>query len=289
MSARRDRAGEPERRAVETVLGRVHVVIEGTGPPVVLWSSLLMDGRMWDGQVERLRDRYRTIVVDPPGHGASEAVHRTFSLDECADVVLDVLDDLGVERAHLVGNSWGAMVGAAFAVAHPDRIGAAVLMNGTVSAAPPSQRRRFRVLRGVATAVGGIRGPLVGPVVSAFLGSTSRRDRPDAVERVRASVRSQRVDSVAPCVRSVVELRPDHRRRVGSITAPVLVVAGREDATFPVAELREMAACIPGAELVVCGGVAHLAALEDPALTSALVDGFLSRHPLAPDAAVARG
>jgi 3-oxoadipate enol-lactonase len=57
------------------------------------------------------------------------------------------------------------------------------------------------------------------------------------------------------------------------------VVAGDEDATFPVAECAELAAAIPDAEFVVLPGVAHLAAVEVPELVSELISGFLARVP----------
>lgn len=82
-------------------------------------------------------------------------------------------------------------------------------------------------------------------------------------------------DSVRWAVRSVVSARPDQHALLGRVTAPVLVVAGAEDATFPVAETRAMADSIGGASFTVLDGVAHLAALEDPARVNELLDAFL--------------
>jgi 3-oxoadipate enol-lactonase len=64
---------------------------------------------------------------------------------------------------------------------------------------------------------------------------------------------------------------------LGGITTPVLVVAGVEDATFPNSETKAMADAIPGAEFVALDGVAHLAALEDPATVNQLIENFLLR------------
>jgi 3-oxoadipate enol-lactonase len=76
-------------------------------------------------------------------------------------------------------------------------------------------------------------------------------------------------------VTSVVPRRPDQRELFASIKAPVLVVAGREDATFPVAETQAMADAIPGARFVVLERTAHLAALENPVEVNALIEDFL--------------
>ncbi len=71
--------------------------------------------------------------------------------------------------------------------------------------------------------------------------------------------------------------RPDQRSLLLTVRTPVLVVAGAEDATFPLTETKAMADSIPGAEFVVLDGVAHLAALENPALTNTLIEDFLER------------
>lgn len=62
----------------------------------------------------------------------------------------------------------------------------------------------------------------------------------------------------------------------GPVSVPVLVVAGAEDATFPVLETRAMADAIRGSRFVVLDGAAHLAALEDPGLVNSLIDDFVA-------------
>jgi 3-oxoadipate enol-lactonase len=80
-------------------------------------------------------------------------------------------------------------------------------------------------------------------------------------------------------VTSVVPRRPDQRALFGTIRTPVLVVAGAEDATFPVTETEEMADSIPGARFVVLEQSAHLAALESPNEVNTLIDDFLADNP----------
>lgn len=262
---------------VSTSLGELAVTVAGAGDAVVLWPSLLMDRTLWAAQVAALSGGWTTIAIDPPGHGASSRLERTFTLDECADCLVEVLDALDVERAHVVGNSWGAMVGGSFAARHPGRIGRAVLMNGTASPAPRLQKMQYAVLLGLAAVLRGVRPPLTRAVVSAFLGPTSRRTRPEVVRRVVDIARRNDVRSMRRAVRSVVSHRPDQRALFATITAPVLVIAGAEDATFPVGELEQMAASIPGAELVVVEDAAHLVAAEVPHVVNRLVADFLSR------------
>ncbi len=263
-------------RYVDTVLGKIRVqVSRGTGPAVLMWPSLLMTGDLWAGQAARFGDSNRLVLVDPPGHGGSEPLRAAFSFTDCARCVVDLLDALGIDKAHFVGNSWGGMIGGTFAAHYPDRLDRAVLMNCTASKAGFAQKMKYAAMLRLATALGGIQPPLTRSAVRGFLGPTTLRTRPDVVETVRANLQAVDIDSARWAVRSVVPARPDQHALVSRITAPVLVVAGAEDATFPVAETRAMADSIPNSSFTVLDGIAHLAALEDPARVNRLLEAFL--------------
>jgi 3-oxoadipate enol-lactonase len=261
-------------RTVDTVLGAVRVQVGGSGDPIMFWSSLLMTGDMWHGVADGLVGRSQVILVDPPGHGGSQPLTGMFSFGDCARCIVDILDGLDVDRTHFVGNSWGGMIGATFAATYPDRIGRAVLMNCTAGRASFRQKVEYSMLMRVAQWQGQIGPMLIRSVLKAFLGPTSFRERPDVVAQVRSAVKSVNIASAAWAVKSVVPARPDQRPLCADITAPVLVVAGAEDATFPPRDAIAMAAAIPNSSVRVLDGVAHLAGLEDPRLVSRLVEEF---------------
>ena len=272
---------------IRTPLGAIYVNVIGSGEPMVLWPSLLTDHTLWDRQVAAFRDRYTTIALDPPGHGRSDRLTRHFDFEACARCYVEVLEALGVERAHIVGNSWGAMVGATITATYPDRVGCAVLMNGTASAAPRRQRLQILAQKRLSVLVehlpASIAQRLIRPgversILELFLGQTSRREQPQLVSRVRELARSHDTRSVAFAAESVVVRRRDQHQLLSTIERPVLVLAGREDATFPVDEVRCMADAIPGAEFVVIERAAHLVAAEAPDRVNALIEDFLGRN-----------
>jgi 3-oxoadipate enol-lactonase len=266
-------------RTVDTVLGKVRVQVGGTGTPIMFWPSLLMTGEMWHAVADGLVARSRVVLVDPPGHGGSQPLTGMFTFDDCARCVVDILDGLGFDRVHFVGNSWGGMIGATFAASHPDRIGRAVLMNCTAGRASIRQKVQFAMLLRLAQWQGEIGPMLIRPVLKAFLGPTTFRERPDVVAHVRSAVKSVNIASASWAVKSVVPARPDQRALLAGIKTPVLVVAGAEDATFPPREAIAMAAAIPNSSIRVLDKVAHLAGLEDPMLVSTLVGDFVFGEP----------
>jgi 3-oxoadipate enol-lactonase len=266
-----------DRTTVETALGRIGVGTAGDGDAILFWPSLLMTGDMWSAQAEHFSARHRVVLIDPPGHGESQKLTGTFTFEECARTIVDLLDGLGIERAHFVGNSWGGMIGATFVATHPDRVGKAVLMNCTASAAGARQKLEYDYMLRLAKLLGGVRPPLTRSVLKSFLGPTTFRTRPDVVAYVRKTVEAVDMESGSWAARSVVPLRPEQRALLGRVSTPVLVVAGAEDATFPNQETKAMADAIPGSSFVVLDGVAHLAGLENPTLINAVVEDFLAR------------
>lgn len=272
-----DRASEMSERTVQTVLGRVQVEVAGDGPPILFWPSLVMTGALWSAQMEHFATSHTVVAIDPPGHGGSEPLSAGFGFGDCARTVEQILDGLGFGAAHFVGNSWGGMIGATFAATSPERALSCVLMNCTASPAGRRQRIEYGLLRHAAVLRGGLKPPLTRAAIDAFLGPTSKRSRPQVVEHVRRAALAADIRSVRWAVRSVVPERPDQRPLLSRIVAPTLVVAGTEDATFPVAETRAMADRIPGARFEVIDGAAHLVALEAPERVNALIGEHLER------------
>jgi hypothetical protein len=102
MTGIRDQLRE---QTVDTVLGTLRVQVGGTGAPIMFWPSLLMTGDMWHGVANDLVTHSQVVLVDPPGHGGSQPLTGMFTFGECARSVGDILDALGHDRAHFVGNS----------------------------------------------------------------------------------------------------------------------------------------------------------------------------------------
>jgi pimeloyl-ACP methyl ester carboxylesterase len=269
-----------ESRRIDTVLGTLRVRVGGSGPALMFWPSLIMDGDMWLAQAAHFLPRYRVILVDSPGHGESEALQRLFTFGECVQCITQILDALGVARTHYVGNSWGGMIGGTFAAREPVRIGAAVLMNCTASPCTLKQKAEYLLLTRMLWTLNRVPGFLRGKVVAAFIGPSAKRERPQVERAILDTVARTRARSAYWAIRSVVPYRPDQHALMATIKTPVLVIAGEEDQTFPVAETRAMADSIPNAEFVVMPRTAHLAGLERPEEVNALVEAFLERHPM---------
>ncbi len=111
---------------------RVHYVELGEGYPLVLVPPSFATYRNWKKVAPRMAEHFRVLAVDYLGTGDSDKPKRGFlySPGEQADIIAGLLDALGIERAHLMGVSYGGTIVLSFAGRHPERTGKVVSIEG---------------------------------------------------------------------------------------------------------------------------------------------------------------
>ena len=255
----------------ETEVGRLFVEEHGRdGPWLLLWPSLLCDGAMWRHQVQDLARDHRLLVVDPPGHGRSPPAPGPFTIEGCAGAALAVLDARGVDRAGLIGLSWGGMTAMRLALRAPERVASLALVDTSAAGEPWRKRLRYAVMAAVYRRLGLVRS-LERPLLSAMLGASTLRERPELGRELLERLRGWDRAGVARAVQAVVLRRSDVRAGLPGLRQPTLVVVGEEDRATGVRSAEEIARLIPGARLEVIPRAGHLTALEAPeALTRLL-------------------
>ncbi|MGW0769662.1 bifunctional 3-oxoadipate enol-lactonase/4-carboxymuconolactone decarboxylase PcaDC [Streptomyces sp. NPDC002676] len=252
----------------------LHHRVDGpAGAPVlILGPSLGTSLAVWDAQTPALARRHRVIRWDLPGHGGTPtAVLRTPAPGETtvaglAALVLGLADRLGVERFGYAGISIGGAVGAHLAVHHPERLtGLALVCSSARFGEPAGWRERAASVRAYGT------GPLAGTTAGrwftpGFAGTQTAR-------RLLADLRAADPAGYAACCDALATY--DLRAELSRITAPTLVLAGRDDPATPPAHARELADGIRDAHLLELAGAAHLAPAEHPrAVATALFGHF---------------
>jgi 3-oxoadipate enol-lactonase len=238
------------------------------GAPWVTFShSLACSLRMWDGQVETFKDRFRILVYDTRGHGASEAPKGPYSLDMLADDVRQLLAQLGIKKTHWVGLSMGGMIGQTLALKEPALLDRVVLAD-TGHAQTPETIKQWEDRIRTAEAKG--MEPLVQPTIERWF-TAPFRDKP-VVDTIRALIRSTPVPGYVGCCQAISKLSTTARLK--DIRNPVLAMTGEQDAAAP--GTRYIGENVPGAKFVSIPQAAHIANIEQPEPFNRALRDFLS-------------
>src|SRR5215204_5645785 len=120
-----------ERREVELPAGRISYREAGEGEPIVFVHGYLVDGRLWDGVVDRLADRFRCIAPDWPigAHRTAMKPDADLSPPGIASLISSFLVALDLEDVTIVGNDSGGAMSQVLVTQRPERIGRLVLTN----------------------------------------------------------------------------------------------------------------------------------------------------------------
>jgi 3-oxoadipate enol-lactonase len=270
-------------RFVDVPGGRLFVVDEADGPPVVLLHAGIVDLRAWDALVPHLvAAGHRAVRYDARGWGRSTTDDVDYS--NRADLVA-VLDALGIGRAALVGNSRGGQIAFDAAIEFPDRVAAVV---------------------GVGAGLGGFEGNLTPDELAALeemdrLEEAESKDA-DAIAEINVRIWVDGLGQpagrapawIATHVREVsvvlsepghifgrpIRLDPPAATRLADLRCPVLAVAGALDISDVAETAVHLQMHAPDARALILPEVAHMIGMEQPAELASLITEFL--EPLRP-------
>ena len=233
----------------------------GDGFPVLLLHAGIADRRMWDAHLGPLAAAgHRALAVDLPGFG--DAVLERGPVAHWEDVV-ETMDALGIERAALVGNSFGGAVALRVGALHPERVSSLLLFSAPAVPEPdpsPNLLAAWEAEEG-ALEEGDIE-KAVRAVISAWV-------RPGAPDEVRQRIGAmQRRNYELHVSEQELEQAPDPLEEnpglVARIDCPVLLAAGEEDMVDFRNAVPELAAKLPQATRTTIAACGHLAPLEVP-------------------------
>lgn len=246
-------------------------------PTVVLLHGWIATGASnWTGALDALGEHYHVVAMDHRGHGRGIRSRSPFTLEDCAEDVVALLDELRVRSAVLVGYSMGGPIAQLAWRRHPERVDALVMLATAANfVGVPTSAPVHRAAGALVSATFAVTRPAVrttawatdpsqraaGPVDDSLLAGLGRHD-PAAVGRALSEI-----------------VRYDSRPWLGEIDVPTAVVVTTRDRAVPPARQRALAAGVPDAALLELDGT-HLAPFTDPtATTNVLLDACAQVRP----------
>lgn len=234
-------------------------------PLLVLGPSLGTSTILWESAAPLLREWYRLVAWDLPGHGASPAATAPFTVADLADAVAAAVD----EPFLYAGVSLGGATGLELLLRHPGRVSAAAIVaSGALLGEPRAWRDRAAKVRAESTS------SIIISSAERWFAPTSMAEHPELAGRLLHALQNADGESYALCCEALAAY--DVRGWLGSVAAPVLALWGRHDAVAPEAKAVEIATGVADGRVDVIEGAAHLPPAEQPAATAAALLQFFA-------------
>ncbi len=251
--------------------GEVPLAYKWAGDPagsiLLLSHSLGASGLMWEPQIRELGQHFRLLIPDHRGHGDSSVPEQVYSIEDFGLDVLEMLDQLKLQRVHFCGLSLGGMIGMWMAQHAPERIDRLVLCNTAAKIMDTGLLQdRLRLIRQQGLEA------IAQSVIDRWFTKRFQSDRPDVVQAARRMFLATSATGYVNTSEAVCNL--DLRGGLASITCPTLIIAGRHDLATPLAWNESIASAIAGSEFKVLEA-AHLSNIEAAGSFNQLVKRFL--------------
>jgi 3-oxoadipate enol-lactonase len=244
---------------------QTRVRIDGSGPAVVLVHGTPLELGAWDRLVELLRSDVRLVRYDLRGHGCAAGEPLLASYDVLAADLRRLLDCYGIERAHVVGHSFGGQVAARFGRDYADRLASLTTVCSRWTPFPAFAEAADRIEAGGYSAI-------VEGIMKRWFTEATLRRAPYPVRYARQAFQRADQASFATALRMISRFDDGRERR--AINTTVRIIAAERDQVVTATDLQSVAACAPNCSLTVVRGANHMLPLEHPErLAELLRDG----------------
>ena len=237
--------------------------VEVTGsldlPKIIFSNSLGSDLRMWNPQVEAMKDKYCIIRYDKRGHGKSSPAQGPYSFDMLENDVIKIMDNLEVEKANFVGLSMGGMTSLGLALKHQNRFDKFVCCAARADMPPPMQdgwNQRIAVVKESDTA-GVVNGSLERWFSEKF---TNDPANTDIINLSKDMITNTSKEGYIGSCEAIKKL--DYLKELSTINREILYISGEIDMGAPAMAMEEMHHLTPNSKYECISGAAHILNIE---------------------------
>lgn len=249
----------------------------GEGQPILLLHAGVADSRMWLPMMEHFHSSFRLIAPDLRGYGGSPLATLPFAYHLDAGLLLD---QLGIERAWIIGASFGARVALDFCLVFPKRVYGLILVSPMIGGFKPSQEiESFNEEEDALLEAGDIEGATELNMRMWMDGPQREPAEVDPVLRANVASMQQQAFEI-PIPEEIQFLGVDFSaiERLGEVVCPTMVVVGRLDYPAIIEHAEFLAERIPFARLQHFPHTGHLLCLEDPIGFLQVVQDFILKN-----------
>ncbi|MDB5077474.1 MAG: alpha/beta hydrolase fold protein [Chloroflexi bacterium] len=224
----------------------INYEVHGDGSPLLLINGLADDLSAWGYQIDEFAQHYKTIVFDNRGIGGTEKPAGGYTTRQMAADAKELLDALGIERAHVLGVSMGGMIAQEFAIAYPGTVDK-LLLCCTCSEPSEANKRLYRIWEETAPILG--LGQMMKEVLLWCFTPEFLQQHPNVAQETEEALTgiTQPVEAYLSQLNSIQV--HNATARLGQIDAPTLVLGAPKDLIFPPFQSEQLRAGIGGSQL----------------------------------------
>lgn len=245
----------------------------GQGLPVVLVHGFGEDHRVFEQQVNYLKNSYLVLTPDLPGSGASELPPSEVSMEMLAETLEDIRKAEQLDKFVLIGHSMGGYITMAYAEKYPQRLLGYGLFHST-SAADDDEKKKTRQ-----KAIEFIRthgsAKFLAEAIPKLFSEESRSSQPQLIEEMISRYSDFDPGALIAYYEAMMK-RPDRSEFLKKARVPVLFIAGQFDETIPLENMLKLVSLPEFSYIHICNHSGHMGMLEEPAFCNRTIEKYLS-------------
>jgi pimeloyl-ACP methyl ester carboxylesterase len=245
--------------------------ISGKGTTIVLLHGFMENMEMWSDHVDKLSLKYRIVCIDLPGHGLSESLEETHSMDLMANVVYKILEFEGIEKCIVIGHSMGGYVALAFADHFSNMlIGFGLFHSHTLEDTEEIKQNRMRTVK----LINEDKGNFILQFIPSLYKNENRERLILEINKQIEEAKKLKAKTIISALMGMKD-RPSRLDVIAFAKFPVLFVLGKHDSRIPIDSALAQAATASTCQIIILGNSGHMGWLEEPSKTISAIDGFV--------------
>lgn len=251
-------------KTVQTKVGMITTYVrevQSEKTPLIFLHGVYFDHHLWDFQAEKITDR-TVITVDMPLHGTSKNITPNWTLADCGEMLVEILDSLHIQKVIAIGHSWGSMTILRASAQYPERFQAVGFCNMPYEASSEKQQKQFRFQHNFLT----FRNFYAKQVAKALYGKKTLQENPELLHYLKNSIGKLTKEEVKTTDYAVIINADDATDKLKNLTVPAMALKGVEDyVPTPAMEVK-----------IIEGG--HVSPIEKPKAVQDFVQQLLDRY-----------
>jgi pimeloyl-ACP methyl ester carboxylesterase len=244
---------------------------QGTGSVIVLLHGFLESMEMWRRMADDLARKNRVILIDLPGHGQSDQISETHSMELMAEAVNEVLVYTNTEAVVMIGHSMGGYVSLAFAEKYPEKImGLGIFHSHALADTTEAKISRGRAIQ----AVKENHKDFISHFIPDLFTPQNQQLLAKEIEQMQSEARLMTKDSVIASLEGM-RRRTDKVKLLSQLNVPVFFIIGKQDPRNPLEKMYSQIGLPKHVEVLILENVAHMGYLESYSVCQRFIDHFI--------------